>query len=673
MNNSEIIESSHEAVFRRSMWIVMWITLVLPPITGISMLSFVGVFPFPDVLYPFTDYAAIVVIISTVVAFMIENKFVQNIIRLANAPGTLEKYQYHLKKLPWYYFGVLFIYFAVGLVSTLYSLSTLYGFDYSANKYLISFMGVIPGGLITALPIFFYLTDALGRYLAPHGVHISVAPIKLKLMVLGLFVPVLIDTLLIMYFHDRTDYFSMETIGIWAFLIAIAAVGTVMALKSFRQSMSPFIMALDSEAGEHQEIKIIPQSLDELGLLSHRWHNMWTRVQEYEKQLADSNVSLGFAVQQRTEELESEKFFTNKLLDNSGALILILDRKGNIVRFNPACEKITGFSFAELRNRPIWGWLIPPEQIDEVKRVFNDLTFEGHDSQYENDLMKYDGSRALIAWNNSTIRDDAGVVQYIVSIGIDISERQAAQLAVEAARNIAEKASRAKSEFLSRMSHELRTPMNAILGFGELLECDETLGPEQKESVEEIVRGGHHLLELINEVLELAQIEAGKFSVEIKDVNISEIIVNTLSLFKSQASQRNIRLVNNITTDIMARADRLRFKQVFINLLSNAIKYNVNGGAVYIDINRPTLNKIRVSVRDTGPGIPENMLDKLFMPFERLTGFDNSVVEGTGIGLALSKRLIEAMGGDIGADCQSDKGCTFYVDLLCCRGERVTS
>ena len=665
-HNSAVTDSPRDRAFKRGMWVVTWVTLLLPPMTGIFMLSFVGVFPFPEVFYPFTDYAAIVVICAAIIAIRTNRHFIQNIIQLAKSPDTLTNYQKQLKRLPLYYFSILFLYFAAGLVCTLYSLSSLHGFNYPINKYFISFLGVIPGGLITALPIFFYLSDTLGRYLAPHGVHISVAPIKLKIIVLGLFVPVLIDTLLIMYFYDRTGYLSIETIGIWFFLIIIAAIGTFMAWKSFRQSLSPFVRALDLENNNHENIQIIPQSLDELGLLSYQWRNLWERVLEYEKKISGTNVILKGDIQQRTQELESERNFTTKILDYSSALVVVLDKKGHIVRFNAACENATGFSFGELKNRPIWEWLIPPEQLEEVKNVFSHLTDAGLDSTYENELMKRNGERILIAWNNSTIKDEAGKVLYIVSIGIDITERQATQHALQKTKKLAEEASRAKSDFLSRMSHELRTPMNAILGFSQLLQADNSnLTTNQKESIEEIMQGGEHLLALINEILDLAKIEAGKFDVDIKNTDASKIIIESLSLLKPQAEKCNITLFNNTSnsTNYIVNADKLRLKQVVINLLSNAIKYNNPGGEVHIDISQPTKNKLRISVRDTGPGIPEDKLEKLFIPFERLDNVNNNVVEGAGIGLALSKRMLELMQGYIGVDSQPGQGCTFFIDI----------
>ena len=227
-----------------------------------------------------------------------------------------------------------------------------------------------------------------------------------------------------------------------------------------------------------------------------------------------------------------------------------------------------------------------------------------------------------------------------------------------------EKANDAKSEFLSSMSHELRTPMNAILGFSQILDMEEDLLPQHKNSVHEILQAGNHLLGLINEVLDLSKIEEGKLDINIEDINISEIIAQSIATVSPVSEKHNVHIVNNILPDMdyIVAVDKFRLKQVAFNLLSNAIKYNNKDGEVFINIEINENEKIRITFKDTGPGIAKHKQKKLFMPFERL-GYEGNTVEGTGIGLVISKKLVELMGGKIGMYNNAIKGCTFYIEF----------
>ncbi|HEY0455988.1 MAG TPA: ATP-binding protein [Verrucomicrobiae bacterium] len=264
----------------------------------------------------------------------------------------------------------------------------------------------------------------------------------------------------------------------------------------------------------------------------------------------------------------------------------------------------------------------------------------------------------------------------VIHISTEINERKQAEAALQKAKEEAERANSAKSEFLSRMSHELRTPMNAILGFAQLLEMD-NLTANQREGVTHILKGGRHLLALINEVLDIARIESGRLSLSPEPVRVSEVLQETLDLVKPLAAEKNVQLNGAELVDCKyyVQADRQRLRQVMLNLLSNAVKYNRPGGTVTIGCSEisthpatdalpdiATPQRLSIIVADTGQGIPPERLDRLFSPFERL-GAENSTVEGTGLGLALSKRLVEAMGGKLGVESVAGRGSVFSFEL----------
>lgn len=245
-------------------------------------------------------------------------------------------------------------------------------------------------------------------------------------------------------------------------------------------------------------------------------------------------------------------------------------------------------------------------------------------------------------------------------------DRKTAEEAMLVAKEAAEKASLAKTEFLSRMSHELRTPMNAILGFAQLMESDD-LNVSNQENVDQILKAGWHLLELINDVLDLSRIEAGRMQLNIGDVDLSQLALECIDLVLPLAAKRDIRIEKEVCGEggnesHIVLADRTRLKQILLNLLSNAVKYNVEGGKVTIGCTPTVQGMLRVTVSDTGQGMTPGQLVMLFAPFTRLDA-DKTDVEGTGIGLAISKRLAELMGGSIGVESDVGKGSVFWFEL----------
>jgi PAS domain S-box-containing protein len=361
---------------------------------------------------------------------------------------------------------------------------------------------------------------------------------------------------------------------------------------------------------------------------------------------------------------ESESRFRT-MADGAPALIWLSDTEGTAIWFNQRWLSYTGNPMAAELTRS-WRDRILPEDYDGALATFNAAVRaqRGYDIEFR--IHRTDGSPAWIADNGIPRQGDDGVFAGYTCYGWDITERRAAAQALIAAKDEAERANRAKSEFLSRMSHELRTPMNAILGFGQLLETDprDPLSPQQHERVRQLLRGGRHLLSLINEVLDLARIEAGTLQIELQPVHLRSVVDDCLRLVQPVAQERRIRLADMPADDPGAvQADATRLRQVLLNLLSNAIKYNAQGGQVAVSWQRQG-EQLRIEVRDDGPGIDAMQQLRLFQAFERLDA-DRSAIEGAGIGLALSKWLVDLMHGEIGVDSRPGHGSTFWLSLAC--------
>lgn len=277
-------------------------------------------------------------------------------------------------------------------------------------------------------------------------------------------------------------------------------------------------------------------------------------------------------------------------------------------------------------------------------------------------MKRFDGSEfwTITSWDNISFFGEDTVLFWVN----DISDRKQASMDLERAKNDAEKANRVKSEFLSSMSHELRTPMNAILGFGQLLASnpEEPLSEEQAFALDHIMHGGEHLLELIDQVLDLAKIEAGQLTITIKPVHLNELCLECLALVESLAEKRELAIECDLGAPSFIMADEVRFKQALLNLLSNAIKYSHESGSVTLSCREVTGNKMRVSVGDSGEGISEIAREGLFEPFNRL-GKEGSDIEGTGVGLTIARQLIEGMGGRIGVESEIGSGSEFWIEI----------
>lgn len=304
--------------------------------------------------------------------------------------------------------------------------------------------------------------------------------------------------------------------------------------------------------------------------------------------------------------------------------------------------------------------LRPLSDLNDVMEKVSVQGDYGIRSQFSNIVELDTLSRGFNAMLEQIQLRDASLIVYRDHLEDEVSVRT---MQLQIAKEEAEQASQAKSEFLSRMSHELRTPMNAILGFGQVLELDaEGFNETQRGNIKEILDAGHHLLSLINEVLDLARIESGKLGISMQEVHVIDVLQQCITLVSAQAAARHVELIDNFSgNDYTVRADATRLKQVILNLLSNAVKYNRDHGSITLHSEIINKQRLRISVTDTGEGLSEDDISRLFTPFERLNAVNN--IEGTGIGLVISKRLIELMDGTISVDSTPGEGCTFWVEV----------
>jgi signal transduction histidine kinase/CheY-like chemotaxis protein len=275
---------------------------------------------------------------------------------------------------------------------------------------------------------------------------------------------------------------------------------------------------------------------------------------------------------------------------------------------------------------------------------------------------------SLLNTNFNARRMALGLNSEILALNAGLELRvEGRTVELERAKSVAEEANRVKSEFLSSMSHELRTPMNSILGFGQLLERDAGMTADRADFVQEILKAGRHLLELINEVLDLSRIDTGRLELSLEPVACEELVREAMALMAPLAASRGIRMTNLATGTWTVMADRFRLKQVLVNLLANAVKYNREGGLVEVTVSQVD-DRVSIAVSDTGMGIPAGRMKDLFIPFNRL-GHEAGEIEGTGIGLVIGKRLVELMGGRIDAESVEGKGSLFRVELPRAVGE----
>ena len=450
--------------------------------------------------------------------------------------------------------------------------------------------------------------------------------------------------------HQRPDVpfvYVSGTIGEEVAIDRLKEGATDYVLKQRLSRLGPAVRRALTEAQDRRERA---RAEDEVRRLNR---DMEQRVVERTAQLAEAN-----------RELRQATILLDSIVENLPDMMFVKDATDlRFVRFNRAGEQLLGLSRTELIGRTAAD-IMPPA----LAKGFVESDRAALDNRAVIDIpeqviaTKTRGAR-LLHTKKIPILDADGRPRYLLGISEDITERRHTEESARLARLEAERANRAKSEFLSRMSHDLRTPLNAVLGFAQILELD-AVSPEQKDSVRQILNGGRLLLNLINEVLDISRIEAGHISLSLESVPVAEGVQHVADLLKPLAALRGIVVSVDVAGGCppYVRADRHRLEQVLVNLVGNAVKYNRENGTVRIACHGSLNGSVQIRISDSGHGIPPEKMHLLFQPFERL-GAETGPVEGTGLGLALSKGLILAMGGLIGVESHVGTGTTFWIDL----------
>ena len=368
-----------------------------------------------------------------------------------------------------------------------------------------------------------------------------------------------------------------------------------------------------------------------------------------EEEILKLNAELEQRVAERTGELE--RFFSVSI-----DMLCISSSDGYFKRLSPAFTRTLGWSVQEMLERPFLDLVHPDDRKATLAEVERQVVEGEPVLQFENRFQHKDGTWRLLSWKSVPQK---GGLMYAAAR--DITEQKQMELALRNSKDGAEQANLAKSEFLSRMSHELRTPLNSVLGYAQLLDLQYE-DPKIKEATASIMKGGKHLLQMINEVLDLSRIETGSLAVSVEPVAVSQVLHQAIGLLQPIADGAGIQLgiEGDVCEGMQVQADRQRLLQVFVNLLGNAIKYNRAGGKVWVRCEVGSDGNGRIEVSDTGVGIAKNDQEQLFQPFQR---FGDPGIEGTGLGLALSERFVNLMGGTLGLSDSSTSGSTFFVEL----------
>ncbi|MDH5570844.1 MAG: ATP-binding protein [Gammaproteobacteria bacterium] len=487
-----------------------------------------------------------------------------------------------------------------------------------------------------------------------------------------------------------SDIYATQKLVLFVFIVVLLVVTPVSLVFSRKIITNPVhqlvTYARAIEDGDYKA-QVVKLTNDEFSMLAQSLEHAAHKINDREDDLLVAHTVLEERVKSRTDDLRATNYkleqhilekqhIEEALRDSRNMLLLIMNNIPQYIFWkdvdsvylgcNANFLKVAGVeSDADIVGKTDFDmpWTEAETKYYQEcdRRVMADNKAELHIQETQRTA---EGKTIYLDTNKVPLHDAKGKVIGVLGSFEDITSRIVAENELLDAKEKAEMASQAKSDFMSRMSHELRTPLNAILGFSQLLELDdkEPLTRFQQSSVAEIVAAGKHLLHLINEILDLTSIESGRLSINQDKVDLLAIVNDSVQLVSHFLENRGLTLSIGEKQSFHVYVDAIRLRQVCVNLLSNAIKYNRKNGKININFTLEANNYVRVSVSDTGQGLSQDNIDKLFTPFERLD-VDKDAIDGTGIGLVITKELVELMSGEVGVDSELGKGSSFWFTV----------
>lgn len=492
------------------------------------------------------------------------------------------------------------------------------------------------------------------------------------------------DPALVLRVDMSRDIYNQGTVGVRYLFFSLIVVGLIFGLMSMwllEKLVLSRLERLNSDVvgiGKSGDLskQMVVEGKDELSSLAgaintmtselktHRDH-LEELVEERTKELKTANEQLKQEIAERIkvdEALKDSEERYRTIIEHSNDIIWTLDREGRFMFINKHAEKVSGYKLEDWLGKS-FALLINKEDLPNTIVVFR-KTLSGEPQQFEVSVNRKDGSVFILAVNSAPLYFKEEIIG-TVHFGRDITERKKVE-EIQKKNECLAYESKAKSEFLANMSHELRTPLNSIIGFSELLKAMKTKGElseKQERYVDNVITSGKFLLNLINDILDLSKVEAGKIELVKEKLSVPAVIGETLSLIKERASKHNIKLQKELDPELeFIEADEQRIKQILFNLLSNAVKFSKDGGIVTVTTKKEG-DMARISVTDTGIGIKEENIGKLFKEFEQLDSGISRSYGGTGLGLAISKKLVELHGGKISVESKYGEGSTFTFSI----------